>query len=244
MKRGLLFILPLLFTSLAFGQSAPLESDRPSQTTGTSVLDLKSYQIELGFNYVDDDDSFFSGPHTVFRTGIYENLELQVGWDGYTFDDDEFANDMSLGFKYYLSDQTDKLPAMGILATASLPTGSGEHNDVDPEVRFLWEWDLNEISSISGNIGLGAPTDSVTGDRFTQGIFTFMYSRELFKDTNGFVEYFSNINDGDGEDCAHSIQIGLKHLYSHDWQVDAFVGFGLNDQAEDVFGGIGISHSF
>ena len=59
-----------------------------------------------------------------------------------------------------------------------------------------------------------------------------------------YVEYFTTFPDADDEDATHTINGGLVYLVNDDLQLDAFVGFGLNDQADVLIAGVGLSYRF
>ena len=232
-------------------ERSAFSSDRPSFTTGPDLMDPNTWQLELGYTYRDDagdgDDDVGSFPETLVRYGLDDKIELRFGWDGYDFvdDADDRANDSFFGVKYalpgdWLSLGTDK---MALIGTISVPTGSGE-SELDPQVLLGWSKNLNEAMTLSGNLGIGYPTDETTGDRFTQGVFSVMCARDMGSDTTLFGEYYTNFPAEDEEDAEHVLQAGVMHMIGPDTQLDFRTGIGLNDQADDWIVGIGISHRF
>lgn len=228
------------------GLWVPLVSDRPSFTTGPVLLNPGEWQLELGYTYADLEHGDSSTvPEALVRYGYNENWEFRLGWDGYSFldDEDDFAHGASLGMKYRLWAQSEKMPAMSIISTLSLPTGNGP-NDVDGQTLLGWDYAITDMGLLSGNIGVAAPTDAVTGDRFAQGIFSLMYSYPWQENTDCFGEYFTTFPAADDEDAEHVVQGGILHRLSEDFQLDFRLGAGLNSQAPDWLVGFGFTLRF
>ena len=60
-----------------------------------------------------------------------------------------------------------------------------------------------------------------------------------------YFEYFGLYTDGLASDFpAHFIDGGFTYLLNYDTQFDIRAGHGINDAAEDFFGGIGLSKRF
>jgi hypothetical protein len=224
-------------------------TDRPSFTTGPVLMDPDTWQLELGYTFRDGaggtNEDVGTFPETLLRYGLDEEWELRFGWGGYDFvdDADDNAGDTSIGFKYALGDQLVENVSLVLITTVSLPTGSGE-SELDPQWLIGWERPLDDQTTLAGNIGIGAPTDEITGNRFGQGIFSVMCSRILNDETTGFAEYYTNFPAADDEDAEHVLQAGVMYLLNPDTQLDARAGVGLNNQADDWFIGAGFSHRF
>lgn len=231
--------------------TSALSSDRPSFTIGPNLMDPGAWQLELGYTYRDDagagDADVGSFPETMVRYGWDEKIELRFGYDGYDFTEDapDMAGDTSFGIKYALDDDMFGLgtDGMALIATLSIPTGSGQ-SELDPSFILGWDKKLDDVSTLSGNVGIGFPSDEMTGDRFTQGIFSLMYSREMGEATSVFGEYYTNFPAADEEDAEHVLQAGILHRLNSNTQLDFRIGIGLNEQADDFLIGIGITHRF
>ena len=254
----LAFTLPSFFATNVFGQDetpppeqSAFSSDRPSFTTGPTLLDTGVWQLEIGYTYHDDagdgDDDVGSFPETMVRYGLNEKIELRLGWNGYDFTEDapDKAGDTSIGLKYRLDDDLLALgtDALALIVTVSVPTGSGE-SELDPQFLLGWDKILDDRTTLSGNLGVGFPSDEMTGDRFTQGIISVMYSRTVDADTSVFAEYYTNFPAADEEDAEHILQAGLLHMIGPNTQLDFRAGVGLNSQADNWIAGVGISHRF
>ncbi len=246
------------FVSDAFGQTdeqppaqrSDFSSDR-SYTTGPDLMDVHTWQLELGYTYRDDagdgDDDVGSFPESMVRYGWREDIELRFGWDGYDFTEDapDKAGDTFFSVKYRLPDDMLKLgtDSMALIGTVSIPTGSGQ-SELDPTFLFSWDKDLNDVTALSGNLGIAFPSDEMTGDRFTQGKFSLMCTRAMGEATTLFGEYYTNFPAADEQDAEHVVQAGVMHMIGPNTQLDFWTGMGLNSQADDWIVGVGISHRF
>lgn len=250
--RWVFVLIFMTVTNSVFGQEqSSLQSDRPSYTIGPDLMDPGVWQLELGYTYRDDaaggDANVGSFPETLVRYGLDDKIELRFGWDGYNFTEDarDQAGDTSFGVKYRLPDDMFNLgtDGMALIATVSIPTGSGE-SELDPTFLLGWSKDLTDVTTLSGNLGIAFPSDEDTGDRFTQGKFSVMYSREMSEVTSIFGEYYTNFPAADEEDAEHILQAGVLHMIGPNTQLDFRAGIGLNSQADDWIVGIGIVHRF
>lgn len=256
-----LFLAAFLTGNVVFGEvisgegdqakpRASIQSDRPDLTDSPFTLDKGVMQLEIGWTYREHGNGSsidsHQAPETLFRLGLETDWELRLGWGGYSFVDDmdDVASDISVGLKWHWSDQTKDSPAQGLLMGLSLPTGTGTDNDVDPSLVYAWSWEIDKTSSISGNIGISGPRDMVTGDRFSQGLFSISCSNALNDNTNWFIEYYTNFPAAEDQDAEHVVQTGFSYLVNNDLSFDFIVGAGLNNQADDFLVGVGLSYRF
>ena len=203
-----------------------------------------------------------AAPEFLLRVGLVENLELRIGWDGYSWTESQFeaetesgrrtthedwgqgANDLSLGFKYKLVEQDGWVPHFGVIGAITLPSGNAgiSSGDVDPEIVFLWAYDITESFAVAGNVGLAAPTDD--GDRFFQVSASLSAAVALSKKVGAYVEYFGFYPNAEHSDAAHSVNGGLTYLINNNFQIDWRIGAGLNEEADDFFTGVGFAWRF
>jgi len=242
----------------------PLVTDRPDFTESTDAVPTGRVQLELGYTFTYDREGServrsHSFPEFLTRVGLAENFELRVGWSGYTWADERFesatragrpvirddhiqgANDMSVGFKLKFCEQEGLRPHLGLIGEISLPSGSTGHTsaDVDPGIKLLWAYDLSESLSLAGNLNLAVPTQD--GHRFVQASASISLAASLNDWLGTYIEYFGHYPAADGEDAAHSLNGGFTFLINDDVQIDVLAGFGLNEQADDFFTGVGLS---
>ena len=154
------------------------------------------------------------------------------------------ASDLSLGFKLKLADQEGLRPHFGVIAELSLPIGGAPatSGDVDPAVKLLWAYDLGESLSVAGNLNLAVPTQDA--HRFVQAAASLSVAAALTERLGTYIEYFGEYPASDGEDAAHVLNGGFTFLINDNLQIDIRAGFGLNDEAPDLFAGVGFSVRF
>lgn len=245
----------------------PLVTDRPDFTESTDAVPAGHVQLELGYTFTYDREGnerlrTQTPPELLVRVGIVDNLELRIGWDGYTlteqsvpversnrtrFTDHDWSqgsNDLSLGIKYKFFEQHEWRPHFGVIAGVSVPSGSAilSSGDVDPELVLLWAYDLSDTTALAGNVGFAAPTDA--GDRFFQATASLSVAASLTDRLGAYIEYFGIYPNAEHTDCAHSANGGLTYLINNNLQLDWRIGAGLNEEADDFFTGFGIAWRF
>ena len=242
----------------------PMETGRPDFTESTDAIPTGHAQLEMGYTFTLDRDGKtrarnHTAPEFLLRLGVASNVELQLGWEGYNWSEtrapaqtragrpvrrqewDQGASDFSIGLKYKFAEQEGTRPHMGIIAVLTAPSGSANISggDVEPEVIFLWAYHVDDRLSIAGNAGVAIPSDS--GDRFAQGKASIEFGYSVTDRLGAYAEYFGLYPNAEHSDAAHSINGGVTYLISDNFQLDARVGAGLNEEADDFFTGIGFA---
>ena len=85
---------------------------------------------------------------------------------------------------------------------------------------------------------------TASGSRFTQGQWSVYGVVPINDKTSAFVEYYGFGLNSKGTDAAHYADTGVFYLLTDTIQLDARVGFGLNQAADSLFAGFGISYLF
>lgn len=232
-------------------------TDRPNFTESPFTVGRGRVQFEAGFTRVTDrsesahhqSDSY---PELLLRTGVIaEWMELRVGLNyarATNGDTDGTStargfNDTYVGIKIALTEQDGWLPHTAILPQATLPTGSETMTEkiVKPGVNFLYTWDLNDDIAFCGSTqgNRAQNEDAVTYIEVAQ---SFSLECSLTDDFAWFGEWFAFFPTSDvGVDPQHYFDTGVMYLVNNSFQLDARVGFGLNDAADDTFWGVGAS---
>ena len=252
----------------AFSPTEPLEgslvTDRPDFTESTDAIPTGHMQLEMGYTFTFDREGetrvrSHTAPEFLLRVGVASNVELRLGWEGYNWSEtraptktsagrpvrreewDHGASDFSIGVKYKFAEQEGWRPHMGVIVAMTVPSGSANISggDVEPEVVFLWAYDINDRFSIAGNAGIGIPSDN--GNRFAQGKASLSFAYAVTDRVGAYVEYFGFYPNSEHSDAAHSINGGVTYLIHDNFQIDARVGAGLNEEADDFFAGVGFA---
>jgi len=163
---------PLLLSA----QSTPektedLATDRPGFTTPPPVVGLGSTQLESGLSFetsrssATPEHSFLLGSPLV-RFGIGHRIELRLADDGFRWStsgigtDQEKVkgwSDVSIGAKVGLLDQIGHLPAISLLPSVSVPSGSRAFTSgaYDPSLGIAWAEPLGRFS-LDGTVTLAS----------------------------------------------------------------------------------------
>lgn len=253
--------------SSAAQELGPLVSDRPDVTESAETIPPGHVQLEGGYTFTYDREGGdrvreHAAPELLLRWGLVENVELRFGWDGYLWSDEsvigesrsrrltrfentsEDAADIALGAKAEFTEGDAMWPRLAGLFTVSVPSGGGgaTSGDVDPEFKLLWSRDLKDKVGISGNFGMASVTED--GRRFAQGSASLSLSFAMDDRLGLYVEYFGLYPDEKESDASHSANGGLTYRVTDDFQIDARLGAGLNEQADDFFAGVGFAWRF
>ncbi len=245
----------------------PLVTDRPDFTESTEAVPFGRVQLEMGYTFTWDHEDGervkdHTAPEGLLRLGLWENFELRIGWEGYSWSQARFgdesprgrpitrrewsqgASDLSLGFKYKLVEQDGLVPHFGIIGELSLPSGSAgvSSGDVDPAVKLLWAHDLTDDLAVAGNVNFAVPTEEA--GRFFQTAASVSLAYSLTERLGTYIEYYGFYPNTRTSDCAHYVNGGFTYLLTDNLQFDIRAGVGLNEEADDFFSGIGFSWRF
>ena len=245
----------------------PIIPERPGFGDSTEIVPRGHVQFETGYTLTLDKENrvktrSHNTPELLSRFGLIDNLELQMFWSGYTWQNDrvreetdrgrEFtsedwmqgSSDLFIAMKTKLLKQDGLIPTLSILSGVSVPSGSAPFSsgDVDPETRLIWGYGLDETFSIGGNVNLAVPTEG--DERFFQTAASISLGAVLTDRLSGFIEYFGIYPNTKNSDCAHSVDGGFTYLLTDNVQLDISTGVGLNEEAPDFFVGAGIAVRF
>lgn len=242
------------------GQAEPIVTDRPDQTESAGIVPRHAVQVESGFGFARFDEAGLrtetaSFPSTLVRYGLEPRIELRLGWDGYLDEKNEVggidtdttgSGGTSLGAKLLLRDGENGGPALALLASAALPTGDrafrGER--LDPAARLIAAHTLSDRVGLGWNAGVAAQTAADgTGelDTHANGFYTVALGIGLTDRWGTFVEAFGEAPLSGPGGPAHSADAGLTYLVRDNVQLDVSIGTGLNDRADDLLLGVGLS---
>jgi hypothetical protein len=247
-KQTVLFSLLAVVSSLLTAD--PLATDRPGASDSSSVVMPGFAQIEIGIKGFEDanDDTGLETGNTVFRVGVMEDWELQLGWGGYLDAEPGYGwNDGLLGFKYAISageDSVDK-PEMAAIVQTTVPFGSSDvsSDKFDPKFLLLCTHKLNEEFFLTYNLGLGVATTEKADGRLTtqsSGLYTFLLGYSATEQLSFFTELYGQIGLS-ADDSPFLFDCGLAYLLDDNSQLDFSVGAGLNSEAENFFVSLGYS---
>lgn len=256
-----------LFGLRAAPLDEPIVTDRPDFTESALSVPMGRVQLEGGYTFTfDREDDTRSRDHTfpefLLRVGLVEDVELRIGWLGWLMTDELFVDqddegrtftrkvrdngnsDLNLGFKFHLLEQKAWIPEFGIIAAVNVPSGSTTKTsgDVDPEVKLLWSYVLNDRTSLSGNVNFLMPTTDAS--RLFQVASSISLGYGLTDRLGSYIEYFGTYPNDRDADGAHNLNGGFTYQLTDNLQFDIRAGFGLNEEAPDFFTGAGFAIRF
>jgi|GEM_PF-4845616 len=160
MKYFSLFTLFLLVT-LPVAAQFPISDDRAGAGYNTSIIPVKSYQIETGFTVLDGENGIGL---VNFRTGLAKQLEIQFSPVLADYNSDKNAGSVrtQVALKYTLEPLLDDKLFVGIIGGPAF-----ELFDTFPENQFflraLGDYIFNDQWSINANVGSFSTDGSGSG---------------------------------------------------------------------------------
>lgn len=259
---------PELSTSETTESPLTISTDRPSFSDTAGIAPVGHLQLETGYTFTfRDRDSVetqrHNGPELLARVGLIDDrFELRLSTAGYVwsrsddgsgsgFEASHGWSDVSLGLKLKLTDQDGALPRLALGAATTVGAGSEgiSSRRAEPTVKLIWSYDLEKLGGESlkgfgvyGNINASWATSD--GDRYWQGAASICGTYAITERWGVFAEYYTVFPASKGTGPSHSIDFGTTYLLSPRVQLDARVGLGLNNKADNVFAGAGLSFLF
>jgi hypothetical protein len=253
---GLALAVPVSAQDLS-GLPDPIVADRPDFTESTLTIPPSHFQVESGITFTrfGDEESQSFG-EVLVRIGLGERWEGRLGIGSYSRVDPGFDGadtisgyqDPFVGIKVRLNESDSNLrapgiPAASLLFSTSIPAGDDEltADEWQPQAKLLLAWDLPWFS-LSSNLIYGYPAEG--DERFHQFGATLSAGFSLTDRMGMFVETFGfNKESTDGSSTQY-VDGGVTFSVFDDLQLDARVGFGLDDPSPNWFAGIGAAVRF
>jgi len=213
------------------------------QSFSTSAYDLTTgtWQIETGYQYTNDSDGADFELHTLplalLRYGMSDGIELQFGWPGLSWRDndngsDNGMNDASIRIKIRVSDENAATP-IAFFAGLTLPIGDDEFtsDSYEPSIGAAWAH-----SRFFGTVLIAESDDDYT---FENGLGMGF---ELQNNARAYAEWQATVPEDGGS--SHSLNGGILWQRQANMQLDLNASLGLNDRAADFSIGGGFSYRF
>lgn len=229
----------------------PVPADRPSFGDSAQPVPKGYFEMEGGLRFDNNQgggDTYTLPSDVLLRTGLTDNIELRLGFDGYDINapgTDGVGNAL-VGFKIHLHDEGRYTPEVSIQPSVSLPVGDDAvaSAKAEPEVDFVWSKDLSDNVSLGGNINLAERNIAETGNRRLESAFSIASNYEFTDRLSGYAEYYAILPEAAGMRDTHAVDGGFAFLATRHTQFDAYVGRGLNHVASNVYAGFGVAHLF
>ncbi len=247
MTKHIFVILVLILCVSSTVSAQKIITDRPDFTESAFVVQAGIVQFESGVQYSDfktlEELSF---PITLARIGLGHNLEVRLGFSGWTNvtvndESNSFLSDMIVEAKYQITGENAVMP-MAILLVSTLPTGEDEVSVGAAKVgiKFATAYDINDRMGLG--INLGAISVDAENERKIQVLTSFSLGIGLNDRLGAFVEVFAEMPQS--EVWQPVLDGGFTFLLTPDAQLDLYIGKGLNDYTADLIIGAGFSFRF
>lgn len=244
----------------------PIETDRHDFTQSPKVVGRGVTQLEYGFFFSSlsegaERETTYATPELLLRHGVNERTEVRArfnyGWKYNNEDEDiQGTEDLIFGIKNQLTEQCGCKPESAVELRLSAPTGS-EHLSTgrwEPGIDFIYGWEIGEKFSLTGSTGGNAnalgdiafiTVDTDPNDHFIAWSQSCALGARLTDRSTGYFEWFGIYTDGrDDENTLSFLNFGLDYLINNNTVADVRIGWGLTDDSDDIFGGIGGAFRF
>lgn len=237
MKKLFCLLLSAMACMSAFAQeNVEFTADRPGASTGPSVVGHKVIQLEQGLRYDGDGGAgTFTFSNTLLRYGLFPNMELRLGGDGFMYQESEEMpgftsafSGLSIGTKIKCYEGEGIVPAVSVLADFGIPCTASEGFNVDylaPSLYLLFENPVNDWLSIGYN--LGAEWDGTLPQPTTFAALCLGFS--MTEDLGCFVEsynYFGCLGN------TYAMDFGLNWMAGRKVQLDLAANIDLTNPSQ------------
>jgi hypothetical protein len=209
-------------------------------------------------------------PESLLRHGLTNEFELRMKWNGYLMTDfkdltngahlTQFGGeDLDLGFKWELIQQSGWRPMFSVVSGILVPTGTRgvSANGVEPHINLVYGWGLRRWLYLKGQSGVdflkvsNSPVTVISSvvpgfvvERTAQDSWhqSFCFLSQWTKRVGAFHEWFMIQNTGSGDTRAqHFFDMGTYIYMTPNVQFDARIGKRVSDRVNDTFTGAGFS---
>lgn len=215
-----------------------LNTDRPDNSQGPSVISRGYVQLEAGYNYqkLNTNIRTYAYPTALVRIGLLQGVELRLQG---AVKDSVIENGstrhikgwgpLSVGTKIRLWEESGWRPEAGISAMLALPIASEVFKPDHPEPQFgvAFSNALSDKMDLTYTVGYG----------WTKGSPVRTYganiTRQFFDKLTLYLEVFGSKEKN--ETAGHQADVGLLYLLLPNLQVDVAAGRRLNKEAPQHF---------
>jgi len=246
MKKSILFFAFLLTAAMCHAQEEEFSfpTDRPGNVWGTEVLPFNRCSWENGFSYERNfEDRTIALPSTIFRWGVFHNVEFRIGTDLQLFEESPYETKLlgmtplTIGTKIHCWDGMGALPSIAFLAQLQSPhVGSADllPDHLAPAMYLIFENDINDWFAICYNVG--AEWDGVTATPTTFLGLNLGFS--ITDDLGAYVETFNYLHP-DGNQ--YMTEIGFTFTPIPRLQLDVEADFDVQNMKDYFRVGCGIA---
>ena len=228
-------IMCCMFVGAWAQEEVEFTADRPGASTGPSVVGHRVIQLEQGVQYDGDGGpGVFTFSNTLLRYGLFPNMELRLGGDGFIYKQ-EGANTftpafsgLSLGTKIKCFEGAGAIPAVSVLADFAIPYTASNGFNTDhlaPSLYLLFENPVCDWLSIGYNVGAEWDGTLPSPTTFAALCLGFSATERL----GCFVEsynYFNKLGN------VYAMDFGLNWMAGKKVQLDIAANIDLTNPAQ------------
>ena len=243
-----------------------IETERHDFTQSTKVVGRGVRQFEYGFLFTarkngDETEQGYAAPELMYRHGLSERSEFRMRFN-YTWkfiedeDDVEGAEDLRLSLKYILTEQCQWRPESALELRTSTPSGADAITTGNWEggIDYIYGWEFLERYSLTASTGVNTNAlgdiafldpEADRDDRFLAWTQSFAIGKKVTEKSTAYFEWFGIFTHGREDEASLSfLNVGIDRYLSHNALIDFRIGWGLTEDADDVFAGVGGAFRF
>ena len=238
MKKLFIFAVSLfsIFSVSAQEQAqAEFTADRPGASTGPSVVGHKVIQLEQGIQYDGDGGAgVFTFSNTLLRYGLFENMELRLGGDGFLYMPEGGSkfkpafSGLSLGTKIKCYEGKGAIPAISIMANFAIPYTASKGFNTEhfaPSLYLLFDNPVNDWFSIGYNVGAEWNGSHPAPTAFVAVCLGFSATERLGCFAESY-NYFSKFGH------TYAVDFGFNYMVARRLQLDLAANLDLRNPAQ------------
>lgn len=252
-QQKMLIALALLGCSCA---SFAVEFDRPGSGFSTSTVPVGQLAWEQSLanaHYVEDQNAAGQTvkqtlvyADTLLRTGLTDDLELQLGWQGPAWSKTKVAGqsleqdglgDVSIALKKAIDLDDEKL-SMAVVAQAVIATGNEAFSLQDDLYSLASTVNYQYTDELTTGISMFYAVQD--GKWRATAVPTLQYA--FNQRWSGYSELV--YSKAESQDYEYGLGSGVMYKVNSRLQLDAGVGVGLNGHADRYHAGLGFAYAF
>ena len=242
----------------------PIVSDRPDFTEASSTVGKDHIQVEAGYSFVRDRSAgvttqMHSYPEALFRVGMFADWfewriatnygSQRISHAATPVETLTGGQDLYVGSKIALTEQSNALPETAVIFQATLPTGRRGFTAgrIQPGINYLFGWEVIPDSISLGGSFQGNATRDDDGHSYLTLANSVTVGYTLTEKLSAYTEAFAFYPHGAtaaGVGPEYYFNAGFAYKVSDDFQLDIRAGVGLNKRADDFFTGAGFAYRY
>lgn len=242
-----LMLLSGVVTEKSFGQTTPIQLDRPDQTECPFIVPKNYIQVENGFTHetIDDDSKTICYPSSLWKFGLNEKVEFRLITELVSEKENSKTTTglipITLGFKANICKENGIIPItsfIGHLTSSAIGSNEFKTTYIAPSFRFLMQHTLSDKVSLAYN--LGAEWNGETAEQTY--IYTLSTGITFTEKLGGYLEVYGFAP----KDAAanHRFDCGFTYLINNDFIIDLSGGVGITGNAPKNYISFGLSYRF